>query len=73
MPFKSICDMENYWLVINTLVECLEQGIDKEKVKLAALKLDTDLDRRLVDNLPTEETKRLKSVLERINYETYTE
>ena len=65
--------MENYWLVINTLVECLEQGIDKEKVKLAALKLDTDLDRRLVDNLPTEETKRLKSVLERINYEIYTE
>ena len=65
--------MENYWLVINTLVECLEQGIDKEKVKLATLQLDTDLDRRFVDNLPTEETKRLKSVLERINYEIYTE
>ena len=65
--------MENYWTVINTLVDCLENGIDKEKVKLATLQLDTELDRRLVDNLPIDETKRLKSVLERINYEIYTE
>lgn len=73
MPFRSICDMEHYWLVINTLVECLSQGIDAEKLKFATLQLDTELDRRSVDNLPIDEIKRLKSVLERINYEIYTE
>lgn len=65
--------MKYYWIVINTLVDCLENGIDKEKVKSSTLQLDTELDRRLVDNLPIDETKRLKSVLERINYEIYTE
>lgn len=61
--------MESHWLVINTLIDCLENGIDREKVKLATLQLDTELDRRLVDNLPIDEIKRLKSVLERLNYE----
>lgn len=65
--------MEHYWLVINTLVECFENGIDTKKVKSATLQLDTEHDRRLVDNLPIDEIKRLKSVLERINYEIYTE
>ena len=65
--------MNSHWTVINTLVDCLENGIDKEKVKLATLQLDTELDRRSVDNLPIDEIKRLKSVLERINYEIYTE
>lgn len=65
--------INNYWIVINTLVDCLENGIDKEKVKSATLQLDTELDRRSVDNLPIDEIKRLKSVLERINYEIYTE
>lgn len=65
--------MEHYWLVINTLVECLSEGIDPEKVRIATLQLDTELDRRSVDNLPIYEIKRLKSVLERINYEIYTE
>lgn len=68
-------NMENkhHWIVINTLVDCLSEGIDPEKVRIATLQLDTELDRRLVDNLPIDETKRLKSVLERINYEIYTE
>lgn len=65
--------MEHHWIVINTLVDCLENGIDKEKVRIATLQLDTELDRRSVDNLPIDEIKRLKSVLERINYEIYTE
>lgn len=67
--------MENkhHWLVIDTLVECLSQGIDAEKLKFATFQLDTELDRRSVDNLPTDEIERLKSVLERINYEIYTE
>lgn len=63
----------NYWLVINTLVDCLENGTDREKVKSATLRLDMELDRRLVDNLPIDEIKRLKSVLERLNYEICTE
>ena len=65
--------MEHHWLVINTLVECLSDGIDPEKVRIATLQLDTELVRRSVDNLPIDEIKRLKSVLERINYEIYTE
>lgn len=65
--------MKHHWLVINTLVECLSEGINPEKVRIATLQLDTELDRRSVDNLPIDEIKRLKSVLERINYEIYTE
>ena len=65
--------MKHHWLVIDTLVECLSQGIDPEKVRIATLQLDTELDKRSVDNLPIDEIKRLKSVLERINYEIYTE
>lgn len=65
--------MEHHWLVINTLVECLSEGIDPKKVRIATLQLDTEIDRRSVDNLPIDEIKRLKSVLERINYEIYTE
>ena len=61
--------MKYYWIVINTLVDCLENGIDKEKVKSATLQLDKELDRCLVGKLPIDEIKRLKSVLERINYE----
>lgn len=64
--------MKYHWIVIETLVDCLENGIDKEKVKSATLQLDKELDRRSVDNLPIDEIKRLKSVLERINYEIYT-
>ena len=65
--------MKHHWLVIDTLVECLSEGIDPEKVRIATLQLDTELDRRSVNNLPIDEIKRLKSVLERINYEIYTE
>lgn len=64
--------MKYHWIVIETLVDCLENGIDKEKVKSATLQLDKELYRRSVDNLPIDEIKRLKSVLERINYEIYT-
>lgn len=56
--------MKYHWIVIETLVDCLENGIDKEKVKFATLQLDTELDRRSVDNLPIDEIKRLKSVLD---------
>ena len=65
--------MKHHWLVIDTLVDCLQNGIDTEKLRKATLQLDTELDRRSVDNLPTDELKRLKSVLERINYEICTE
>lgn len=65
--------MKHHWLVIDTLVECLSQGIDAEKVKSAILQLDIEIDKCLINNMPTDEIKRLKSVLERINYEIYTE
>ena len=61
--------MEHYWIVINTLVDCLSEGIDPEKVRIATLQLDTELDKCLVGNLPIDELKRLKSVLDRLNYE----
>ena len=58
--------MENdYWLVINTLVSCIENGkIDADELKKARLSLSTELDKRSVCNLPTDETKRLLSVLD---------
>lgn len=58
----------NYWLVINTLADCVEHGVDTEKLKKASFELRRELDRRLVDNSPVEEVKRLVAVLERINY-----
>lgn len=65
--------MKYHWIVIETLVDCLENGINTKNIHKATLQLDTELDRRLVDNLPIDETNRLKSVLERINYEICTE
>ena len=56
--------MKYHWIVIETLVDCLENGIDKEKVKSARFLLSTELDKRSVDNLPIDEIKRLKSVLD---------
>lgn len=58
--------MENsYWLVINTLVSCIKNGkVDADALKNARFKLATSLDKRLVCNLPTDETKRLLSVLD---------
>lgn len=58
--------MENsYWLVINTLVSCIENGkIDDDELKKVRLSLCMELDKRSVCNLPTDETKRLLSVLD---------
>lgn len=58
--------MENsYWTVINLLVSCIENGrVDAEELKKARLSLSTELDKRSVCNLPTDETKRLLSVLD---------
>lgn len=57
-----------YWLVIDTLADCVEHGVDTEKLKKASFELHRELDRRLVDNLPVEEVKRLVAALERLNY-----
>lgn len=55
----------DYWLVINTLVSCIENGkVDADELKKARLSLSTELDKRSVCNLPTDETKRLLSVLD---------
>lgn len=57
--------MENsYWTVINLLVSCVENSkVDADELKKARFLLSTELDKRLVCNLPTDETKRLLSVL----------
>ncbi len=65
--------MKYHWIVIETLVDCLENGINTKNIHKATLQLDKELDRRLVENLPIEKIKQLKSVLERINYEICTE
>ena len=55
----------NYWSVINLLVSCIENGkVDADELKNARLLLSTELDKRSVCNLPTDETKRLLSVLD---------
>lgn len=56
---------ENYWIVINLLQSCIKTGkVDAAALKKARFRLDTELDRRSVCNLPTDETKRLLSVLD---------
>lgn len=60
--------MKEYWLVIDTLAECLGHGKDTEKLKKATFLLDSELDRRIVDNLPVDEITKLRNVLNRINY-----
>ncbi len=55
----------SYWLVINTLVSCIENGkVDADELKKVRLSLSMELDKRSVCNLPTGETKRLLSVLD---------
>ena len=56
---------ENYWIVINLLQSCIKTGkVDADALKKARFRLDTELDMRSVCNLPTDETKRLLSVLD---------
>lgn len=60
--------MKNHWLVIDALVDYIESGKDTEKLKKATFQLDSELDRRIVDNLPVDEILKLRNVLNRINY-----
>lgn len=61
--------MKYHWIVIETLLDCIENGVNEKKLRNATLQLDMELDRYLVGNLPTEELERLKSTLERLNYD----
>lgn len=55
----------DYWTVINLLQSCIKTGkVDADGLKNARFRLATGLDKRLVRNLPTDETKRLLSVLD---------
>ena len=55
----------DYWIVINLLQSCIKTGkVDAEELKKAHFKLSTELDKCLVCNLPSDETKRLLSVLD---------
>lgn len=55
----------DYWIVINLLQSCIKTGkVDVDALKNARFKLATELDKRLVCNLPTDEKKRLLSVLD---------
>lgn len=58
--------MKYYWLVIETLVSQIENGYNSDDIKKALLQLDIELDRREVYNLPAEEIKSLKDVLNRV-------
>lgn len=60
--------MKNHWLVIDALVDYIESGKDTEKLKTATFQLNSELDRRIVDNLPVDEILKLRNVLNRINY-----
>lgn len=55
----------DYWIVINLLQSCIKTGkVDAEELKKVHFKLSTELDKYLVCDLPTDETKRLLSVLD---------
>lgn len=58
--------MKHYWTVIDSLMFYIEHGYDRENLKNALLQLDIELDRREVYNLPTDEIKSLREVLNRI-------
>lgn len=58
--------MEHHWTVIDTLVQYIEHGYDRDTFKNALLRLDIELDRREVYNLPPEEIKSLRDVLNRV-------
>lgn len=58
--------MKHYWTVIDSLMFYIEHGYDRENLKNALLQLDIEFDRREVYNLPTEEVKSLKNVLNRV-------
>lgn len=58
--------MKHYWTVIDSLMFYIEHGYDRENLKNALLQLDIELDRREVYNLPAEEIKSLKGVLNRV-------
>lgn len=58
--------MKHYWTVIDSLMFYIGHGYDRENLKNALLQLDIELDRREVYNLPTEEVKSLKNVLNRV-------
>lgn len=58
--------MEHHWTVIDSLMFYIEHGYDRENLKNALLQLDIELDRREVYNLPAEEIKSLKDVLNRV-------
>lgn len=58
--------MKHYWTVIDSLMFYIEHGYDRENLKNTLLQLDIELDRREVYNLPAEEIKSLKDVLNRI-------
>lgn len=54
----------DYWIVINLLQYFIKTGkVDADALKNARFRLATELDQRFVCNLPTDETKRLLSVL----------
>lgn len=58
-------ETESYWTVINAMLSFVESGrVDAAILKKAHLRLSTELDRRVVSNLPTEETKKLISALD---------
>lgn len=58
--------MENdYWIVINLLQSCINTGkVEVDALRKARFLLSTELDKRSVCNLPTDETKRLLLVLD---------
>ncbi|WP_289075729.1 hypothetical protein [uncultured Bacteroides sp.] len=56
---------ENYWTMIDFLVGCIRnKGVDADELKNARYRLSVALDKRLVCNLPSDEIKRLISVLD---------
>mgnify|MGYP000661174035 FL=1 len=58
--------MKHYWTVIDSLMFYIEHGYDREYLKNALLQLDIELDRREVYNLPSDEIKTLRDVLNRV-------
>lgn len=58
--------MKQHWLVINTLIDCIENGIDADMLRFATLQLRSERERLYDDNLPIDEISRLERALNRV-------
>lgn len=57
-----------FWMVIDTLIDKINNGTNTENERRAILRLELELDRRLVDKEPTKDIETLLDATKRANF-----